>query len=98
MYKALDLLNLKVGHENLFIYILQVIREAPWPDMDPPWINRKYFANDFFNWTWTYRNEPKFFEALFFNFGPKPIHIHTYINYLGPKYVKNISSLEIEYI
>ena len=54
--------------------MLQVIREAPWPDMDPPWINRKYLANDFFNWTWTYRNEPKLcdmnnfvLECLLFN-------------------------------
>ena len=35
---------------------IMVIREAPWPDLQPPWINRKYFANDFFNWTWTYRD------------------------------------------
>ncbi len=43
---------------------VMVIREAPWPDMS--WINEKYLSQDFFNWTWSYRQDSDFFSPIAF--------------------------------
>lgn len=42
---------------------VMVLREAPWPDMS--WIHEKFWYN-FFNWTWTYREDSDLFNPLAF--------------------------------
>ena len=43
---------------------VMVLREAPWPDMI--WINQRYFSQNFFNWTWTYRFDSDLLNPLAF--------------------------------